>query len=89
MALKTSVTASDYIKKAGNFWKDKMIVCRKTAKTERFYSKTPCIVDIIQPLHIHYVTSHTERQWTTYLPKMQEPFSNPRHQKSGTKQDLC
>jgi len=39
MTLKTSVTASVYIKKEGNFWKDKMIVCRKTAKTKRFLFK--------------------------------------------------
>ena len=36
MTLKTSVTATDYIKKTGNFWKNKTIVCRTTAKTERF-----------------------------------------------------
>jgi len=39
MTLKNSFTASDYIKRAGNFWKDKIIVCRKTAKSERFLFK--------------------------------------------------
>lgn len=39
MTLKTSVTASDYIKKARNFWKDKVMVCRHRAKTERFLFK--------------------------------------------------
>ena len=39
MTPKTSVTATEYIKKTGNFWRDKMIVCRTTAKTERFLFK--------------------------------------------------
>ena len=39
MTLKTSVVASDCIKKTGNFCKEKMIICRKTAKTERFLFK--------------------------------------------------
>jgi hypothetical protein len=88
MTLKTSVTASYYIKKARNFWKDETIVCRKTAKLKGSYSRTQCLVDNTQPLHT-YVPAHTDRQWTTYLPKMQEPFSNPRHQKSSTKKVLC
>jgi len=52
MTLKNSFTASDYIKRAGNFWKDKMIVCRKTAKSERFLFK-----DSVSSWH-HTTTAH-------------------------------